>query len=50
MPSDAGRMLRILGFAQATAAQSCIVGLCAAAIRPLGARKAARAATTLLRS
>jgi hypothetical protein len=36
MSSDAGRGLRPLGFAQATAASSGTVGLCAGRIRGLG--------------
>jgi hypothetical protein len=37
MPSDGGRRLRRLAFAQAAGAPGGQVGLCAAAIRPLGA-------------
>jgi hypothetical protein len=48
MPSDAGRALRALGFAQATVAPGLAVGLCAGRIRGLGAPM--RAAMTFLES
>jgi hypothetical protein len=46
--SVAGRRLRRLGFAQAAGMSGKAVGSCAGRIRGLGAREAARAATTTL--
>jgi hypothetical protein len=47
MPSDGGRRLRRLAFAQATGAPDRHVGLCAARFRALGLRKVAQAARAL---
>jgi hypothetical protein len=46
MPSDAGRRLRRLGFAQAADALDVQVGLCAGRIRGLGLPEVRQAAST----
>jgi hypothetical protein len=43
-PSDGGRCLRQLAFAQATGAPGGVVGWCAARLRALGRREVAQAA------